>query len=394
MRILYHHRTQGEEPESVHIIGIVTSLRREGCDVELEGPVRLGQLSRRGGPSRLGAIKGRLPRPVLELAQIVFNLPSFAQLCRALLFRRYDLVYERYALYNVAGLLAARLFRRPFFLEVNTPYAQAWAKYYGIRFPRLARAVERWTFRHADHVFTVTEVQRDVLRSEGVRPERISVCHNAIDPDEFNVDRSRIEPLRAELGLRAVVVGFVGTMNRWQGIQGFAEVVREVAAVRDDVSFLFVGDGEARPQLQETLKTLGLMDRAVFVGRRPHDEVPRYLALMDVGVLLDSNAYGSPMKIFEYWAMAKAVVAPRVAPVLEILSDGVNGLLIEPADAQGMARAIVRIAEDPSLGRNLGCAGRNLVIERYTWQVNARAILLAYQHWRGGRRPVSERAEP
>jgi len=394
MRILYHHRTQGEEPESVHILSIVASLRHENCDVTIEGPVRLEQPRSSGGRSRLGALKARLPRPLLELAQIGFNVPSFLLLCRALLGRRYDLVYERYALYNVAGLLAARLFRRPFFLEVNTPYAQAWAKYYGIRFPRLARAVERWTLRRADHVFTVTEVQRGLLEAEGVRAERISVCHNAIDPGEFSADRFGEDPLRAELGLRAVVAGFVGTMNRWQGMRGFADVVRDVAAARDDVSFLFVGDGEARAELEALLRAQGLGDRAVFVGRKAHHEVPRYLALMDVGVLLDSNHYGSPMKIFEYWAMAKAVIAPRVPPVLEILTDGASGLLIEPGDARAMAVAIVRLAQDASLRQRLGRAGRNVVVERYTWRANARAVLRAFERLRGNGLHTSESAAP
>src|SRR2546430_15232190 len=102
--------------------------------------------------------------------------------------------------------------------------------------------------------------------------------------------------LRRTLGLPAITVGFVGTMNRWQGVQGFADVIQRVVAQRGDVGFLFVGDGEQRGPLQAELKRRGVEDAAIFVGRQSHAAIPEVLAAMDIGVLLDSNAYGSPMK--------------------------------------------------------------------------------------------------
>jgi glycosyltransferase involved in cell wall biosynthesis len=242
--------------------------------------------------------------------------------------------------------------------------------------------VERYVLRRADRIITVTEAQRGVLEAEGVKAERLIVCHNAIDPQEFAPARFAGDGLRATLGLEGLVVGFIGTMNRWQGVQGFAEVVRSVAAARADVKFLFVGDGEGRARLQEDITRSGLGARAVFAGRQPHAQVPRYVAAMDVGVLLDSNAYGSPMKVFEYWAMGKAVIAPRVAPVLEILRDEDTGLLIEPGDAAGMARQILRLAENQELRRRIGESGRRHVLATHTWARNAAEILRAYEQSR------------
>jgi glycosyltransferase involved in cell wall biosynthesis len=393
MKILYHHRTQGEEPESVHIANIVTSLRRHGHEVDIVGPVPVLESRRESQRSLLGRVKELLPRPALELAQIAYNLKSLLQLAGALRRKRYDFIYERYALYNTSGVWAARWFRLPLILEVNTPYAQAWAKYYGLRFPRLARAFERYVFRNADRLFTVTQVQRGLLEGEGVAAERIVVCHNAIDPDEFRPERYAEDGLRKELGLGAVVVGFVGTMNRWQGVQGFVDVVREVAAVRKDISFLFVGDGEGRAPLEAEIKRLGLQPQAIFAGRQPHASVGRYVAAMDIGVLLDSNAYGSPMKVFEYWAMGKAVIAPRVGPVLEIMRDGETGMLIDAGDAPAMARAILRLAEDGDLRHRLGASGREHVLKHHVWMQNAAAILEAYDSCRAAEaapaKPVS-----
>ena len=85
----------------------------------------------------------------------------------------------------------------------------------------------------------------------------------------------------------------------------------------------------------------------VFTGRKAHDEVSGLVGAMDIAVLLNSNAYGSPMKVFEYLAMGKAVVAPSVEPVLEVLRENETGLLIAPGDASAMARKILELAGDP-----------------------------------------------
>ena len=378
MRILYHHRTQGEEPESVHIASIVAALRRRGHDVDVVGPVPLGAARERAKSSSIARVKGAMPRVLVELAQLAYNVRSLWQLFVRLRRSRYDFIYERYALYNVAGLIAARMFGLVLILEVNTPYARAWGKYYGLRFARLARALERYIFRQADAIITVTEAQRALLEEAGVAAERITVCHNAIDPQEFHPARNSAKSLRHTLGLPAITVGFVGTMNRWQGVQGFADVIQRVVAQRGDVGFLFVGDGEHRGPLQAELKRRGVEHAAIFVGRQSHAAIPEFLAAMDIGVLLDSNAYGSPMKVFEYWAMSQAVVAPTVPPVLEIVRDGETGLLIAPGDTEAMARQILRLAADPQLRARLGEAGRKYVLATHTWEQNAARILEAY----------------
>lgn len=360
----------------MHIASVVRALGALGHEVQLVGPAAVSRVTARR--TLLGRIKGLLPRCGVELAQLVYNARSLWQLRRTLRQSRYDFIYERYALYNFAGVLAARAAGIPLILEVNTLYAQAWDRYYGLCFARLARALERWVFRSADRLITVTEVQRGLLVREGVRPERITVAHNAIDPAEFSPERYPGDDLRRSLICAELVVGFVGTMNRWQGIAGFAEVIRSVVSVRSDVSFLFVGDGEGREPLAAELRRLGLASRAVFTGRVAHADVPRYLAAIDVGVLLDSNDYGSPMKVFEYWSMGKAVIVPRVAPVLEIARDGETCLLIARADSAAMAAAILRLAEDPQLRRQLGENGRAQVLSAHTWARNAEQIVRAY----------------
>lgn len=378
MRILYHHRTQGEEPESVHIMAIVNALRALGHEVRLVGPAPISTAAAAGRRSLLGRVKKRVPRFAFELLALAYNLPVFFKLLWAV--RRFhpDFIYERYALFNVAGVALARWRRIPLILEVNTPYAQAWAHYYGLALQRLARFMEQRTLLAASHIVTVTETEKWMLVREGIPEERIAVSHNAVWPQEFDPKRFSGHTLRQRFGLRGIVVGFVGTMNRWQGIDRFTEVLRRVLTERDDVSFLFVGDGEFRGQLEEFCRNAKLSDRVAFAGRQPHHEIPRFIAAMDIAVLLNSNAYGSPMKVFEYLAMQKAVIAPSVGPVLEVLKNGTTGLLIPPGDARAMAERILQLAADASLRERLGRTGREYVIARHTWFNNAESILDIY----------------
>lgn len=379
MRILYHHRTQGEEPESIHIQAIVQALRALGHDVRIVGPAPMThKATGEQRPTLLGRVKRAAPQAVFELLQIGYNLVAFLRLRRAVRDFRPDLIYERYSLYSFAGVVLARHEGIPFILEVNTPYAQAWARYYGLVFRRLAHTIEGRILRAAGHLITVTHVQKQMLEQLGVPGERITVCHNAIDPEWFSPERHADPLLRGRLGLKGIVVGFVGTMNRWQGITEFPAVLQEVFAKSDDVSFLFVGDGEFRGQLEQFCRAEHIEDRVVFTGRKPHAEVPALVATMDIAVLLNSNSYGSPMKIFEYLGMGKAVIAPRVGPVTEVLEDGQNGLLIDAGNGAQMAAQILRLVGDRALRERLGRVGRAYVVEHHTWRANATAALDAF----------------
>ena len=379
MRILYHHRTQGEEPESVHITSTITALEALGHEVVLVGPARRDLRAKGPSAGWLSMIKRALPWSVFEVLQIAYNAVACARLGRAIRANRPDLIYERYALYNAAGVLLARRSGLPLILEVNTPYAHAWARYYGLRFRRLAARMEWWILNSAPAIVTVSDAQRKFLEAQGIHAAKIMVCHNAVDPLLF--DPAAHPQAKARLGIAPglVVVGFVGTMNRWQGIPALQEMIRRVTAARRDVVFLLVGDGECGADLAEACRRDGLLDRVVFAGRRAHAEIPALVAAMDIAIFADSNHYGSPMKLFEYLAMGKAAIAPRVAPVEEVIVEGATGLLVEPGDPSALAREVLRLVSDPGLRRALGERGRRYVLDHHTWKANAVRITELYR---------------
>jgi glycosyltransferase involved in cell wall biosynthesis len=185
MRILYSHRVGSRDGQSVHIEALVEALRQAGHEVLVVGP-GLYERARFGGESGLVArIRRYFPRAVSELAELAYNLLAYGRLDRARRSFRPEIIYERYNLFYLAGTLLARRRGLPLYLEVNAPLVDERSRFGGLSLARVARASERWVWRSADRVLTVTEVLKARVMREGVPETRVAVVHNGIDPERF-----------------------------------------------------------------------------------------------------------------------------------------------------------------------------------------------------------------
>src|SRR6185436_5677161 len=160
MRILLHHRTQGQGVEGVHLLGMARGFAATGADVAIVSPPGVavdGSDARASKPrTPWRALAERLPEFVFELMEIAYNVPAYFRLRRALRSFRADALYERYAFFNVAGALAARAARVPLILEVNyTATTPLYRKRSRALLP-LARAAERFVFGRAARIAAVS----------------------------------------------------------------------------------------------------------------------------------------------------------------------------------------------------------------------------------------------
>ena len=383
MKILYHHRTQAEDGQAVHIRSLIAAFEALGHEVLEAGLVKHGKEPRpvgTGGSSKWGWVT-RTPRFVRELAEYGYNAVARKNLLREAVHFEPDLIYERYAFANAAGIMAARRLRRPLILEVNSPMVLELEKTRGLSFPRMADRVERFVFGSADRVCTVTGVLRDMLVEMGVERERVFVTPNGVHLEQFDY----ADPVAARaagreaLGLAAplegeLVLGFVGYYRDWHRLDVVLECLTEpeLRAAR----LVLVGEGPAREGLEEKARTLGVTDRLHFAGRRPHAEIPRLLPAFDVALVPAINPYASPLKLHEYMAAGVASVAPDQPNLREVLTDGVDALLVPPGDGEALVAALARLATDVDLRRSLGARARRTITERdLTWSGNARRVL-------------------
>jgi glycosyltransferase involved in cell wall biosynthesis len=218
-------------------------------------------------------------------------------------------------------------------------------------------------------------VLRDQVVARGIAPERIIVMPNAADPERFRADVSGAA-VRERLGLRdARVVGFSGAFYPWHGVALILDALPRLLERVPNAALLLIGEGPERATLEARAKREGLGDRIRFCGWVTHDELPAHLAAFDVAVMPDSNEYGSPMKIYEYMAMGKPVVAPRLGPLADGIVDGTTGLLFARGNVGALGDALARLLAIDADRAAMGRAAAEHVRRNHTWDRNASRAL-------------------
>lgn len=348
---------------------MVDALREAGHEVLVVGPPAYEKAELGGESSGLSVLRRWMPSSLMEVAELGYGVPAYRRLARAVRDFRPDAIYERYNLYHLVGALVARRHGLPFLLEVNAPLAEERARFGGLKLRRLAARAEAFVWRSADRVLPVTEVLAGHVVAAGVDPRRIEVVHNGIDLADF--PQAAPPPGAAK---DEIVLGFVGFVRPWHGLDA---LIRAIAAWRQSprMSLVVVGEGPAREGLEGLARELGIADRVRFTGLATRDAVPGLVAGFDVALQPAAVPYASPLKVFEYMAAGRPIVAPDQPNLREVLQDGQTALLFDPSREGAMWEAVVRLATDPALRNRLGAAARAEIIARdRTWSGNARRV--------------------
>lgn len=376
MRIVYAHRTRGTGVEAVHIGQIVQGMRKLGHGVEMLSPVgdfiehvspRVEGISATQG--RLAGLGARLPEILFELLEIAYSVKASIEGMRRFPAGSIHGVYERYAIFGFAGMWLARRRAVPLVLEVNytclTPLVRPRSR---LLLP-LAKWLDRRLFRGATHLLAVSSfLKRQLIDEFGVEESRITVVPNAADPAVF--DPEKVLP-QAPAATPGVVIGFVGGFYPWHGLDLLLDAFTSVAKDYPQATLLLIGDGPMRPALLRRVEASGLKDRVQMPGKIAHNQLAPAIARFDIGVMPDSNTYGSPMKIFEYMAMAVPVVVPDYAPLQDVVTDGVQGRIFRRGDAPQLAACIAEMMANPAERARMGQRARQAIVSRHNWLSNA-----------------------
>ena len=385
MKILYHHRIRSKDGQYVHVEELTTALKRLGHEIVMAGPAAVEREQFGSDAGLVAWLKRYLPRFVYELMELAYAVLDYRRLARAARTHKPDCLYERYNLYLPSGVWVHRRFRLPMLLEVNAPLYAERKKYDGISLDRLARWTETYAWRNADIVLPVTEVLAGEVRNAGVPGERIAVVPNGIDKERFGRAPS-LADAKAALGLQnRLVLGFVGFMRDWHGLD---RVIDLIAADKGRTRhLLLVGDGPARAGLERRARELGVGEHVTFAGIVARDRIADYVAAFDIALQPEVVAYASPLKLFEYLALGRAIVAPATPNIMEILTHEQNALLFSPKVPGDFMTAVERLCEDAALRTRLAQAARNTIDERkLTWDNNARRVTALFERLLNERR--------
>ena len=313
-----------------------------------------------------------------EIRNLLFNLDLYQTALTVFREQAIDFVYERYSLFSLAGIRLARELGVAHLLEVNAPLAYEQEKMRGLEMKDLARSLEAQIFRETDGLLVVSNTLAEYARECGVPDERITVLPNGVDVQVFSDDLSG-EPVRQQFGLAGkAIIGFVGSLKPWHGTESLLQAFGRLHRDFPQAHLLIVGDGPMRGTLETMADEQGFADRVTFTGKVQYRDIPQFIAAMDIATapyIPHENFYFSPIKIFEYMAVGKPVVAGGIGQVNDIVAHGENGLLYEPGNVEQLAEALSTLLADAELRRTMGRRGREWVARERTWDRNAAKVL-------------------
>ncbi len=364
---------------------------RKGCSIHVQEVVRA--LRRRGAQVSLFAARFDGPQPV-DLRDVTTHALPFPregdlakreQLClqanhelSRLLFATgpFDVVYERYSLWSYSGMSYARARRIPGLLEINAPLIEEQVTHRGLVDRAAAEQVATRAFREASALIAVSDEVGSYLRARGARADAVRVIPNGVNPVRFPTE---LTPAWGwPENQTTCTIGFVGTLKPWHGVTGLIEAFAQLHQQHRNTRLLIVGDGPERARLQGRVNELGLADVAHFAGAVVADDIPGWLRAMDVTVApypkLD-HFYFSPLKVYEYMAAGRPVVASRIGQLSDLIQHEQNGLLCEPGNVDDLKRQLDRLAVDVALRHQLGAAGRKTILCGHTWDHVVERIL-------------------
>ena len=371
MKIIYHHRTASRDGQSTHIEEMIRGLQAAGMQVDVCAPEVGGHDPSGGSGGWVGRLKALLPKPAYELAEIAYSLVAYRKLLRLARQTGAQGIYERYNLYLLAGAWFKRRRGLKLILEVNSPIALERREYGGLSLPRLADWAEHYVWKSADVILPVTQVLARYMVTKGVDARRIVVIPNGINLEDY-ADLPSVEAAKARLGLGGrLVVGFTGFVREWDRLD---RIVKWMAAhgVQHNVHLLVIGDGPARAEIEQCAHELAVSDRLTFTGAVGRREVPALAMAFDIALQTALVPYASPLCLFEYLALSKAIVAPDQPNHHEILTDRVDSLLYDPVGEHGIEKALNDLCANPELRASIAASASGVIRRKgLTWKQHA-----------------------
>ena len=326
-------------------------------------------------PSAAGAL-ARLP--VLNQKQVIDGLVR--RLSEIIPQIKPDVLHAHSPSLNaIAALKAGKKFGIPVVYEVRAFWEDAAVDHGtstegGLRY-RLTRALETHALRQADAVTTICEGLRRDIVARGIPADKITVIPNAVDIDKFAVGGVADQDLKTKLGLQgARLIGFIGSFYAYEGLDILLRAVPALTAERPDLRVLLVGGGPEDARLRQLAKDLNIVDKVVFTGRVPHEQVQMYYDLLDVLVYprlsMRLTDLVTPLKPLEAMAQGRVLAASDVGGHKELIVDGKTGVLFKADDPQALAVKVGGLIDAQAEWPALRAAGREFVESERNWKAS------------------------
>jgi glycosyltransferase involved in cell wall biosynthesis len=315
--------------------------------------------------------------------------------------KTFDLIHERFNLLSLGGVWASKKLGIPLILEVNADLLEQ-RKFKGRPERGLRRIYAEWAtrvcFNAAARIICISAGLKDHLsRKWDIEDSKLTVLPCAADVDAFGPNHNP-ELARRRLGLTTEpIVMWIGGYFPWHDLDLLLRSFTLVLQRHPGARLVLVGDGPTRPSIAQKVSQNGLQQSVIMTGAIAHAEVPEMLSIADLAVVpaapvpASHGGTGTPLKLFEYMAAGKPIVATALNQAAEVIRENHNGLLVEAGDVNGFAEAIVTLLSDPGERVRLGQNARQQAIELHSWEEYTRRLEEIYLNVLAD---VSSRSQP
>lgn len=242
----------------------------------------------------------------------------------------------------------------------------------------LITLIENIYVKFASRIFVVTEaIKNYVKEAYNVSRDKISIVKNGVDAEIFRpIDK---EEARKQLGFKQdnFFIGFIGSLFVWQGIDYLIEAVPLILKQIPNVEFVIVGKGNMSKIWQDKVRGLGLEGNFIFTGVVAFSQVPIYINAFDIGIVFFKPIRtdpGNPIKLYEYLACGKPVIASKVTGYGDFVEEIGAGISVDSGNPEAVAEAIISLIRNKRLREEMGRKGRSAVEAGHTWKGRASEI--------------------
>lgn len=357
-----------------HILGVISAFEALGWEVKrfIAGDSVPSSWVKSGSEQIIAS--SRLRALAADLLRLSMSAINSRRAWKAL-GKEIDWVYERFSVLQALG--------RPFtkngktwILETNGLGFIEARERNTLALTGLARRLELRAYQSCDYLVCPSEtLKRMILQEVHLPEEKIIVMPNGIDASLF--DPGRHKPIRM---FEDFTVGYCGSLAEQQNIDLLLEALSDLCRENMPMHLTLVGAGPMRKSLEAHTAALGLTSRVRFVGQVPQESVPDYIMGFDVGFsghrsLSAHPIFYSPLKIYEYRAMAVPVVASRHEESERIIEDGQTGFLFEPGNKQQLKQALRQAYERRALLTESCRQRRQKFVDNESWLARVSAVI-------------------
>ena len=379
MRILYItlENLSLHKGSVIHIKEVVSGLKKRGHQVGL-----IGRASIRYQDSDLFYNihhSAFFPFKRFHLGKVSYFVSSillFFYLFKVL--PQYDVIYARDYHTVIIAHLSRIIFNKKLVFEINGLASEEERLKGGSSIRRLLAFLigksEKMATKCSDRIICVTpQIGHYLTQRFNCQPGKVEVIYNGVNTERFYPIHNHgvLTTARKNLGIKEIdtVVIFVGNLAPWQGVEYLIQAAPELVEEVKDLKFLIVGDGVLRSKIEAEVNERRMLEYFLITGMLEYSKIPLYINVADICVLLKRKlASGfSPLKLYEYMACGKPILASRVEGLEFIEKEGI-GRLIEPDNPGEIKKTLYEMIKNQEERINMGLRGLRLALEKFSWE--------------------------